>query len=143
MEGGRGRRRGGGTVRYLLVLRIVVFMLLLSCDTSECECIFSLMNDLKTSERNSLGQENLRSLMLWHCEGKDLPCSKVPVLEILKEFRLLAGLRGRSGHRPMMPPTYNFTVKVEMDDAPTSEPAPAPPPAPALAPALVHAPTAT
>ena len=50
-------------------------MLLLPCDTSECDRIFSLMNDLKTSERNRLGQENLRSIMLWPYEGKELPCA--------------------------------------------------------------------
>ena len=63
-------------------------------DTSECERIFSLMNDLKTSERSLLGQENLRSLMIWHMEGKELPCSQVPVMAILKEFRALAGING-------------------------------------------------
>ena len=111
---------------YTLVLRLVVFMLLLPCDTSECERVFSLMNDLKTAERNTLGQENLRNLMIWHMEGKSLPCAQVPVLAILKEFRELAGIRGRSMHRPTMPPKYDFKVKVELD----SEPAPAPAPAP-------------
>ena len=33
---------------YALVLRLVVISLLIPADTSECERIFSLMNDLKT-----------------------------------------------------------------------------------------------
>ena len=44
---------------YALVLRLVVISLLIPADTSECERIFSLMNDLKTAERNSMGQQNL------------------------------------------------------------------------------------
>ena len=52
--------------------------------TSECERIFSLMNDLKTSERNSLGQANLKHLMTWHVGGKDLKSEQVPVMDILK-----------------------------------------------------------
>ena len=51
---------------YPLVLRLVVIMLLIPMDTSECERIFSLLNDMKTSERNSLGQVNLRNLMKWY-----------------------------------------------------------------------------
>ena len=43
--------------------------LLIPADTSECERIFSLMNDIKTSERESLGQEVLRNLMHWHIVG--------------------------------------------------------------------------
>ena len=79
-----------------------------------------------------MGQENLRSLMLWHSEGKQLPCAQVPVLEILKELRKLAGIKGRSNHRPTMPPVYDFKVKVELDDPPS--PACAPLPAGAAAP---------
>ena len=40
---------------YALVLRLVVISLLIPADTSECERIFSLMNDLKTAERNLMG----------------------------------------------------------------------------------------
>ena len=108
----------------MLVLRLIVFMLLLPCDTSECERIFSLVNDLKTSERNRLSQENLRSIMIWHYEGSQLPCVKVPVVEILTEFHKLAGIKGRNSHRQTMPPVYDFKVKVELD-SPASAPGPA------------------
>ena len=53
------------------------------------------MNGLKTAERSSLGQENLRDLMKWHNSGKDLKCEEVPVMQILKEFRALGGVRGQ------------------------------------------------
>ena len=36
-------------------------------------------------------------------------------MDILKEFRQLAGIKGRSMHRPTMPPKYDFKVKVELD----------------------------
>ena len=62
---------------YPLVLRLVVLMLLIPCDTSECERIFSLMNDIKTAERSSLEQQNLKNLMLWHFAGKGLSCEQV------------------------------------------------------------------
>ena len=50
---------------YPLVLRLVAIMLIIPADTKECERIFSLMNDLKSAERNSLSQEYLRALMIW------------------------------------------------------------------------------
>ena len=37
---------------FPLVLVLVVLMLLVPADTSECERVFSLMNDLKTAERS-------------------------------------------------------------------------------------------
>ena len=43
---------------YPLPLRLVVFSIILPADTSECERVFSLMNDIKTSERSSMGQQN-------------------------------------------------------------------------------------
>jgi hypothetical protein len=46
--------------QYALVLRLVVITLLIPVDTSECERIFSLMNDIKTPERSSMGQQNLK-----------------------------------------------------------------------------------
>ena len=46
-------------------------------DTSECERIFSLMNNLKTAQRSRLGN-NLKNLMLWHTMAKDMPCAEVP-----------------------------------------------------------------
>jgi len=74
---------------YSLILRLVVIVLLIPADTSECERIFSLMNNIKTSERSRLGV-NLKHLMLWHrmaCKqnedgtlsGKHIACCEVPV----------------------------------------------------------------
>ena len=39
---------------YSRVLKLVVIALLIPADTSECERVFSLMNDLKMSERNRI-----------------------------------------------------------------------------------------
>ena len=72
-------------------------------------------HDLKTSERNSLGQVNLKHLMTWHVGGKDLKSEEVPVLDILKEFRALAGIKGRNKHKATAPPQYDFKVKMEVD----------------------------
>ena len=72
------------------VLRLVAIMLLIPLDTSEAERIFSLLNDIKTSERASLGQRNLAALMFWHYHGHKLKAWQVPVEEIFKEFRALA-----------------------------------------------------
>ena len=36
-------------------------------------------------------------------------------MDILKEFRALAGIRGRNAHKPSAPPQYDFKVKVEVD----------------------------
>ena len=63
-----------------------------------------------------MGNETLKNLMLWHYMGKDLTCKQVPVMAILKEFRTLAGIRGRSAHRGTAPPKYNYLVKVELED---------------------------
>ena len=72
---------------YQLVLRLVVVALLVPADTSECERIFSLMNNIKTADRSAMGQQNLRNLMLWHEMAKQLEPEEVPVMAILKEFR--------------------------------------------------------
>ena len=95
---------------YSLVLRLVVISLLIPADTSECERIFSLMNDLKTSERSTMGQETLKNLMLWHIMGytttadgkkEKMACRDVPVMAILKEFRAMAdGVRGPAPPSP-------------------------------------------
>ena len=99
---------------YNLVLRLVAIALLVPTDTSECERVFSLMNDLKTAERNSLKQANLKHLMLWHSLAKQLSCEQLPVMAILKEFRELSGAHGRHAHRGQTPPKYEYTVKVEV-----------------------------
>ena len=69
---------------YPLVMRLVVIMLLIPCDTSECERVFSLMNDLKTAERSRLGQTNLRNLMIWHAIAKKVSYVELPVVAILE-----------------------------------------------------------
>ena len=68
------------------------------------------MNDLKTSERNKLGQLNLKHTMIWHTVAKQLSCEQVPVRAILKEYHELSGVRGRTAHRGFTPPTYNHTA---------------------------------
>ena len=61
------------------------------------------MNDIKTAERESLGQTVLRNLMHWHIEGKGMACKDVPVMAILKEWRSMAtGPKGRGPHRPAL-----------------------------------------
>ena len=82
---------------------MVAITLMVPADTSERERVFSLMNDLKTAERNSLGNI-LENLMKWHFMAKEMPCEQVPVMEILHEFCLLAGIRGRNAHWPHQPP---------------------------------------
>ena len=101
------------TDEYPLVLRLVVITLLIPVDISECERVFSLMNDIKTDERSSMGQQNLTNLMLWHAhavkpvtdkngkvvEYKHISCQEVPVMAILKEFREMASKTfGRRPH---------------------------------------------
>ena len=52
----------------------------------------------------------------------------VSVLAILKEFRRLAGVRGRSCHRPTMPHRDDVKVEVELDKGAPGPPAPVPMP---------------
>ena len=90
------------------MLRLVVITLIVPADTSECERIFSLMNNIKTADRATMGQKNLTNLMLWHEMGKQLSAQDLPVMRILKEFREMAGPRGRTAHRPTGPPKYEY-----------------------------------
>ena len=53
--------------------------------------------------------------MLWHIGGKPMKSEEVPVLEILKEFRALAGIEGWNKHKGVAPPQYDFKVKMEVD----------------------------
>ena len=73
--------------------------------------IFSLMNNIKTADRSTMGQQNLRNLMLWHEMAKQLEPEEVPVMAILKEFREMAGPAGRKSHRPSNPVIRGDTVK--------------------------------
>ena len=97
-------------MKYLLVLRLAAIALLVPADTSECERIFSLMNNLKTADRSALGQANLKNIMIWHTMAQDLSYERVPVQAILKEFRAMAGIRGRKAHKPTPPPAYPWQV---------------------------------
>ena len=101
---------------YPLVLRLAAIMLLVPVDTSECERVFSLMNDLKTSQRERMGQENLKNQMLWHTVAKGLKCEEVPVVAILNEWRKMAGFKGRNKHVGTNPPKYEYRVKMETDE---------------------------
>ena len=91
--------------------------LIIPVDTSECERIFSLMNDLKTELRSRMNQTTLRNLMAWHLAAKDLKITfeQVPFMAILHEFRELSGIRGRKLHRGTEPPKYDFRVKEELE----------------------------
>ena len=68
---------------YGHVLRLAAILLLIPLDTSECERIFSLMNNIKTKDRTRLMQANLRNLMLWHYHGKKFTLQNLPWLSIL------------------------------------------------------------
>ena len=80
----------------------------LQTDKSECERVFSLMNDLKTAERSLLKQETLKNLMLWHSlatkvvDGKrtHLDCKEVPVMAILNSSKSSARWRASGGATP-------------------------------------------
>ena len=68
-----------------------------------------------------MGQRTLKNLMLWHEMGKELEPEQVPVMAILKEFRMMAdGVRGRKAHRPQQVPKYEYEkhrvpIKVDKD----------------------------
>ena len=66
---------------YGHVLRLAAILLLIPLDTSECERIFSLMNNIKTKDRTRLMQANLRNLMLWHYHGKKFTLQNLPWLD--------------------------------------------------------------
>ena len=89
---------------YSFVLRLAVLLLLIPIDTSECERIFSLMNNIKTGERSKLNQANLRNLMLWHYHGKNYSLEKLPWLSILNEFKLLCPDKKRTKHKAFVRP---------------------------------------
>ena len=93
-----------------LILRLVVIALLVPADTSECERVFSLMNDLKTAERRKLSSLSLSNLMIWHFQVKDLTPEQLPVMSILKQFRDMAGKQGRTAHKPSQPPVYDYQL---------------------------------
>jgi len=110
---GQGRAGQDFSDEYPLALRIVVITLLVPADTSECERVFSLMNDIKTELRSTMKQKTLKHLMIWHSIAKDLKCEEVPVMDILKKFRDCAGIRGRRRHTGTNPPSYGYNVMPE------------------------------
>ena len=57
---------------YPLALRLVAISMLIPADTSECERIFSLMNDIKTAERSKMATTTLRNLIVWHRMARKL-----------------------------------------------------------------------
>ena len=104
---------------YPLALRLVAISLLIPTDTSECERIFSLINDIKTAERSRMGTQVLKNLMIWHrsarkleedgsLSSKHMSCYEVPVMQIVQEFRNMAGVKGRKAHRAWPIPSYDY-----------------------------------
>ena len=60
----------------------------IAVDTSICERGFSLMNNLKTAKRSTMGSEMLRILMTICTLGEEwADPSKIPVDEIIEEWR--------------------------------------------------------
>ena len=58
--------RSGFVKQFSLVLRIVGIAVTFTVDTSGCERLISLMNDLKTKFQERMGHEYLRDLVWWH-----------------------------------------------------------------------------
>ena len=54
------------TKKFLQILRLVALMLLIPIDTSECERLFSIINDIKDANRSRLGSEVLKNLITWY-----------------------------------------------------------------------------
>ena len=98
----------------------VSICVLIPADTSECERIFSLMIERGPQdrfERNLMGQQNLKNLMLWHIMGYKtdaegnkvkMPCCDVPVMAILKEFR--ERWQAHADVRPIVPLSLQPTI---------------------------------
>jgi hypothetical protein len=86
-------------------LRLAVFMLLIPSDTSECERIFSLMNDIKRAERGRMSTETLSNLMLIHYLGKNIELKDLKIKEILAEWYAInneskSRAHGETAHGP-------------------------------------------
>ena len=110
--------------KYQFVLRLVAFMLLMPIDTSICERMFSLMNNIKSSERSALEQATLCNLMLWHHLGRDVSLADLPWISILKEFHMLTPTgTQRKKHRAFV----NLTVEHTTAESPAAPPPAAPP----------------
>ena len=95
-----------------------------------CASCFSLMNDLKTTERSNLAPETLKNLMIWNYYGKKMSVEQLPATQILQEWYKVcaeAGIRSVPMARP------------EQSGSGVRQ-SPAPAPAPALAPAYALAP---
>jgi hypothetical protein len=84
--------------QYPLPLRLVAIALILPADTSECERIFSLMNDIKTPERSSMKTETLKHLMGTSCKFKPVEAAPYPDCEV---FPIQFGIAWRAWSRRM------------------------------------------
>jgi len=86
---------------YGYVLRMVVIMLLMPTDTSEAERIFSLMNNIKSKTRSTLGNDVLVSLMMWHYVWGSVERADFPYKAVLDQIRADASAEGISmyGHK--------------------------------------------
>ena len=71
---------------YVNVLRLVIIMLLIPTDTSECERLFSLMNNIKTAKRAGLLTGKTQSLMMWHYVWHDVKPCDFPVRAVLDQI---------------------------------------------------------
>jgi hypothetical protein len=58
--------RSGFVKQFSLVLRIVGIAVTFTVDTSWCERLISLMDDLKTKFQERMGHGYLRDLVWWH-----------------------------------------------------------------------------
>jgi hypothetical protein len=86
---------------YGYVLRMVVIMLLMPTDTSEAERIFSLMNNIKSKTRSTLGNDVLVSLMMWHYVWGSVERADFPYKAVLDQIRADASAEDISmyGHK--------------------------------------------
>jgi hypothetical protein len=56
------------TAQFPLILRVVAIAMTFTTDTSGCERLISLMNDLQTEFQSRMGHDCLRSQMWWSTE---------------------------------------------------------------------------
>ncbi len=89
--------RSGFVQQFSLVLRIVGIAVTFTVDTSGCEHLISMMNDLKTKFQERMGHEYLRDLV---CGGtKKRGFSAMPNGKPHLDAHLSVGARQVPGHR--------------------------------------------
>jgi hypothetical protein len=64
------------TAQFPLILRVVAIAMTFTTDTSGCERLISLMNDLQTEFQSRMGHDCLRSQMWWSTEMHRLTYSE-------------------------------------------------------------------